>query len=65
MAREHQADLEFLRMDLEASLPKQFKASVEVLNLRKMMENLAKQKKYKDAHQLQTRAQKLEDTERA
>jgi hypothetical protein len=52
--------MNLLREDLEARLPEQFKASTEVLNLRKMMENLGKQKKYKEAHVLQAKAQAME-----
>jgi hypothetical protein len=42
-----------------------FKFSAELLNLRKIQTNLAKQKNYQDAHQVQMRANELEEQERS
>ena len=49
---------------LEQKLPSTFKQSAELLNLRKIQKDLAKQKNYEDAHQVQQRAQMLEEKER-
>ena len=48
--------LEKNRQDLEAKLPNQYKQSAELLNLRKIQANLAKQKNYQEAHVVQARA---------
>ena len=63
MAR-HNMELEDNRATLESTLPLTFKFSTELLNLRKMEVNLGKQKNFKDAHQMQTRANALEAKER-
>jgi gamma-glutamyl phosphate reductase len=49
---------------LEATLPAKYKQSVELLNLRKIQDQMAKQKNYQQAHQVQVRAQELEEKER-
>jgi len=41
-----------------------FKFSAELLNLRTIQTNLAKQKDYQEAHQVQQRANLLEENER-
>ena len=50
---------------MEEKLPKQWKASAELLNLRKIQNNLAKQKNYQEAHVVQAKASDLEDKERS
>ena len=42
-----------------------FKFSAELLNLRTIQTNLAKQKDYQEAHQVQQRANLLEENERS
>lgn len=61
---EHTKQLEENRTQLEQSLPMNFKFSAELLNLRKIQTNLAKQKNYQDAHSVQMRANELEEHER-
>ena len=51
------------RNSLDDKIPVKFKPSSELLNLRRIQVNLAKQKEYKEAHQVQIRAQKLEKLE--
>jgi hypothetical protein len=41
-----------------------YKCSAELLNLRKIQEQMARQKNYQQAHQVQVRAQELEEKER-
>ena len=41
-----------------------FKFSAELLNMRKIQTNLAKQKNYQEAHQVQQRANEVEEKER-
>lgn len=53
------------RTKLDTKIPIKFKPSSELLNLRRIQVNLAKQKEYKEAHQVQIRAQKLEKQEMA
>ena len=43
--------------------PIKFKESAQLLNLRKMEQELAKQENYMEAHQVQVKAQKLEKEE--
>ena len=43
----------------------EFKYSSELLNLRSIQKSLAKQKNYQDAHQVQLRANEMEDKEKA
>lgn len=52
------------RQDLEETLPLTFKFSAELLNLRQIQVNLAKQKNYQEAHQVQQRANEMEEKER-
>ena len=59
----HISEHEEYRNSLEQKLPIKFKPSPELLNLRKIQLSLAKQKEYKEAHQVQVRAQKLEKFE--
>ena len=59
----HMAQHEEYRVQLEEKLPIKFKPSPELLNLRRIQVNLAKQKEYKEAHEVQVRAQKLEKFE--
>lgn len=49
---------------MEETLPLQFKFSTELLNQRKIQTNLAKQKNYQDAHQVQQTANEIEEKER-
>mmetsp|Transcript_13620 Transcript_13620/g.21320 ORF Transcript_13620/g.21320 Transcript_13620/m.21320 type:complete len:84 (+) Transcript_13620:283-534(+) len=60
----HQMLLQQNRIDMEKKLPVVFKFSSELLNLQKMQLGLAKQKKYKEANQLQIRCQTKETAER-
>ena len=50
---------------LDEKIPIKFKPSSELLNLRRIQINLAKQKEYKEAHQVQIRAQRLEKEEKS
>ena len=52
------------RQNLEETLPLTFKFSAELLNLRKIQTNLAKQKDYQEAHQVQQQANEQEENER-
>lgn len=63
LEEKHISEHEEYRNSLEEKLPIKFKPSPELLNLRKIQVNLAKQKDYKEAHQVQVRAQKLEKFE--
>jgi len=49
---------------MEENLPLAFKFSAELLNMRKIQTNLAKQKDYQEAHQVQQRANEVEEKER-
>lgn len=60
----HTKELEENRFKLEQQLPLDFKRSVELLNLRKIQVNLAKQKNYQEAHQVQQKANEMEEGER-
>ena len=51
-------------MNLEETLPLTFKFSAELLNLRKIQANLGKRKNYQEAHEVQARANKMEEKER-
>ena len=46
----HTAQLQENRQHLEETLPMTFKFSAELLNMRKIQTNLAKQKNYQEAH---------------
>ena len=60
---EHQQQLEELAQNLEENLPQQPKMSSEYLNLKKIEENMVKQKKFGEAHQIQQQAIQLEKEE--
>jgi len=64
MEERHTQDLEQNRQHLESTLPAKYKQSTELLNLRRIQQEDARQKKYQDAHQVQVRAQELEEKER-
>ena len=53
----HVRDIEDNRRELEAKFSVVIKASAELLNMRKIQENLAKQKEYAEAHKVQARVQ--------
>jgi hypothetical protein len=59
----HISEHENYRKEVEDNTPIKFRPSPELLNLRKIQVSLAKQKEYKEAHQVQVRAQKLEKQE--
>jgi hypothetical protein len=63
MEAENQAQLEKHRQDLEENLPQRPKMSSEYLNLKKIEENMVKQKKFAEAHQIQQKALQLEQEE--
>ena len=65
LENKHVRDIEDNRRDLEAKLSVVIKASPELLNMRKIQENLAKQKEYAEAHKVQARVQHLEREEEA
>jgi hypothetical protein len=60
----HIRDLEENRQMLEQKLPLTFKLSAELLNLKTIQGQLARQKQYAEAHQVQIKAQQMEDEER-
>ena len=60
----HTKALEENRAQLEENLPLTFKHSAELLNLRSIQKSLAKQKNYQDAHQVQIRANEMEEKEK-
>lgn len=60
----HTKGLEENRQNLEENLPMVFKNSAELLNLRSIQKSLAKQKNYQDAHQVQLRANEMEEVEK-
>ena len=57
MEERHVKELEDNRADLEQRLPIKYKPSSEILNLQKIQDNLAKQKQYAEAHQVQQRVE--------
>ena len=59
----HTKQLEENRASLEEKLPQEPKASSELLNLRRIQDQLARQREYADAHQIQLKAQELEKQE--
>lgn len=63
LEEKHFAQHEEERNRLEDKVPIKFRPSPELLNLRRIQVNLAKQKEYSEAHQVQVRAQKLEKQE--
>lgn len=60
----HTQQLQENRTQMEENLPLTFKFSAELLNMRKIQTNLAKQKDYQEAHQVQQRANEVEEKER-
>ena len=60
----HIRDLEENRQMLEQKLPLTFKLSAELLKLKTIQGQLARQKQYAEAHQVQIKAQQMEDEER-
>lgn len=60
----HTQQLQENRTQMEENLPLAFKFSAELLNMRKIQTNLAKQKDYQEAHQVQQRANEVEEKER-
>ena len=60
----HAVEIETNRQQLEDMLPLTFKFSAELLNQQRIQENLAKQKKYQEAHQIQIQCQEMEANER-
>lgn len=52
MEEKHTQDLEHNRQNLESTLPAKYKQSTELLNLRKIQDQMAKQKSYQQAHQV-------------
>ena len=65
MEERHIKELEDYSGELEKSLPNIFKPSAELLNMRKIQLNLAKQKNYSEAHAVQVRSNQMEKKERA
>jgi hypothetical protein len=63
LEEKHIQQHEEYRNGLEEKIPVKFKPSPELLNLKKIQGNLARQKEYKEAHQVQVRGQKLEKQE--
>ena len=57
----HTHELEENRKSLEEKLPLTFKFSAELLNLRKIQQNLAKQKSYQEAHEVQQKADAVQE----
>lgn len=64
LEEKHVRELEENRQLLEQKLPLTFKQSAELLNLRTIQQQLARQKQYADAHQVQVKAQQMEEDER-
>jgi hypothetical protein len=63
LEEKHVAKHEEFRIRIEDKIPIKFKPSSELLNLTKIQKSLAKQKEYKEAHDVQVRAQRLEKEE--
>lgn len=59
----HEKELVEFEEEIERSLAQCKKESGEIINLRKIEENLAKQEKYVEAHKVQRQIQTLEKTE--
>ncbi|CDW87163.1 UNKNOWN [Stylonychia lemnae] len=60
---QHQRDLEKNRIDLDQKIPAIFKPSSELLNLKKIQDQLAKQKEYGEAHKVQQKIIELSKEE--
>lgn len=63
LEEKHMQEREEHRDKMEQKIKESFKPSSELLNLQKIQVNLAKQKEYVEAHQVQVRAKKLETQE--
>ena len=63
LEEKHSADLQDYSHQLEETIPNNFKPSAELLNLRKIQFNLAKQKEYAEAHNVQVKCNKIEKRE--
>jgi len=63
LEEKHIQQHEEYRNGLEEKIAFRFKPSPELLNLKRIQTNLARQKEYKEAHQVQVRSQKLEKQE--
>ena len=59
----HQKELEENRQVLEQRIPVVFKPSSELLNLKKIQDQLARQKEYGEAHKVQQKVAELEREE--
>ena len=59
----HLKDLEENRQVLEQRIPLNFKASSELLNLKKIQDGLARQKEYSEAHKIQQKIVELDRSE--
>lgn len=59
----HEKELTEFQQEIEASLCQGRRETGEMINLRKIEENLAKQEKYIEAHKVQRQIQALEKTE--
>ncbi len=59
----HQKELEENRQVLENKIPQVFKASSELLNNKKIQDQLARQKEYAEAHKVQQKIIQLEKEE--
>ena len=64
MEERHISELDDYSSELDKSLPNIFKPSAELLNMRKIQLNLAKQKNYAEAHSVQVRCNQMEKKER-
>ena len=64
MEDKHLNELEDYGDKLEKEIPNIFKPSAELLNLRRIQVNLAKQKNYNEAHSVQVKSNQLEKKER-
>lgn len=64
LVEKQEEELKKYREEIYDKLGDHFKKSPELLNLETMQKNLAKQKEYQQAHQIQVKAQELEIRER-
>jgi hypothetical protein len=63
MLKKHEMDLSILEQDLMNSLPLFVRTSPKILNIKKVIENLAKQKEFVQADQLRGQCEQLEEEE--
>lgn len=63
LEEKHEEEIKNHRTQLEEKMGEHFKKSPELLSLISMQKNLAKQKEYQEAHQIQIKAQELENKE--